>query len=158
MTMAPKLTPPGLPPQGSRLSSPQVKLKAGSEGAEYPSSSEKNLGLNRGSFPGGLEVPKRVGRGMTAQPHGSTIMGGCLTEIARGNEMKNYVNEPSLGSTNQHPSFAFPRLLLLRLRTGMVAIMTPLMRPREHRARLTTCWKGAQTRLPGLTVRAPSVP
>jgi hypothetical protein len=84
------------------------------------------------------------GRGMTAQLNGM-IMGGCLTEIARGNETRNYVTEPLLGSTNQHPSFAFPRPPLLQLHTGMVVIMTPLTCPHRPRAWLTTCWKGAQT-------------
>ena len=154
--MVPQLTPHGLLPQGFRLHSLPVKLRTGSGDVEYPSLS-KNSRANHGSSLGGPWIPKRMGRGMTAQLNGM-IMGGCLTEIARGNETRNYVTEPLLGSTNQHLSSAFPRLPLLQLHTGMVVIMTPLTCPHQLRAWLTTCWKGARMRRPGSTDRVPSVP
>jgi len=155
MTMAPLLTLHGLLPRGFRLHSLPVKLRTGSGDIEYPSSS-KSSRANHGTSLGGPWMPKRVGRGMTAQLNGM-IMGGCLTEIARGNETRNYVTEPLPGSTNQHLSFAFPRLPL-RLHTGMVAIITLLTCPHQPRAWLTICRKGAQTRRPDSTDRVPSLP
>ena len=62
-----------------------MKPRADSEDAESQSLSEKNLMPNHGSLPGGLLIQKRARRGMTVQLKGNTIMGGCLTEIARGN-------------------------------------------------------------------------
>ena len=154
MMTVPQLTPHGLPPQGFPLSSLLAKSTVDSEDVEYPSSPERNSRPSHGSLPGGLRIAKRVGRGMTAQPKGNTIMAGCLTEIARGNGMRNYVNEPLLGSMNQHLSCAFLRLLL-QLRIGMVIVMTPLICPQHSRPWLTTCWTGARTRHPGSTARVP---
>jgi hypothetical protein len=82
---------------------------------------------------------------MTVQLNDSMNMGGCLTEIARGNEMKSYVNGPLLGSTNP---FDFLHLPLLQLHTGMVLIMTPLICPQPTRALSITFWKEVQTRPP----------
>ena len=129
-----------------------MKPTADSEGVGYLNLPEKR---SRQSLPDGLWILNRAGRGMTAKLNGNMIMGGCLTEIARGNEMRNYVKGPLLGSTNP---FAFPRLPLLQLHTGMVLIMTPLICPQLPRAQLITCWKGAQMYRPGWKDRLPSVP
>jgi len=158
MRIHPQLSLHGLLPQGFRPCFPPAKPRTGPGDAESPSSSEKNSRPNHGSLLGGLWTPKRVGRGMTAQSKGNTIMGGCLNEIARGSETRNYVNEPLLGSTNQHPSSAFLRFPPLQLHTGTVVIMTPLTYPRQPRAWLITCWKGARKHHPGSMDRAPSVP
>ena len=92
---------------------------------------------------------------MTAQLNDNMTMAGCLTEIARGNEMKNYVNEPLLGSTNP---FALPHLPLRQLHTGTVLIMIPLICPQTSRTRSTTYWKGVQTHHPGSKDQLPLVP
>ena len=155
MTIVPRLTLHGLPLPGFRLHSLPVKLRTGD--AECPGLPEKSLKANLGSSLGGLRIQKRAGRGMTVQLNGM-IMGGCLTEIARGNETRNYVNEPLLGSTNRHLTFAFPRLRLPQLHTGMVVITTPLTCPQQPRAWLTTCWSGVRTCRPGSTDRTPLVP
>lgn len=156
MTMALRFTPRGLLPRGFLLHSLPLERRTDSEDVEYPSSS-KNLWANHGSFLGGLWVPRRMGMGpgMTAQPNGM-IMGGRLTEIARGNGTRNYVTERLPGPTNQHPSFVSPSPPLLQLHTGMVVIMAPLIClpliwPR-------TCWKKAQKHHPDSTGQIPSVP
>lgn len=154
MTMV-QFTPRGLPPQEFRPHCQPMKLKAGSEGVEYLNSPEKNLRQSRGSPPGGLWMPNRVGRGMTAQLNDNMITGGCLTKIARENESRNYVNGPLPGSTNP---FAFPRPPLLRPHIGMVLITTPLTCPQPFRTRQITCWKGAQMRHPGSKDKLPTVP
>ena len=152
MAMVPRLTLHGLLPQGFPLHSLPVKLRTGSGDVEYQSSS-KNSRANHGFSLGGPWMPKRVAHGMTAL--NGMIMGGCLTEITRGNETRNYVTELLLGSMNQHLSFAFPRLRPLRLHTGIVVIMISLTCPNQPRARLTTYWRGAQTCRPGSMDRVP---
>lgn len=133
--MIPQLTPHGLPPQELHLHSQPTKLKTGSEGVGYLNLS-KSLGQSHGSSPGGLWMPSRVGHGMNAQLNDNTIMGGCLTEIARGNEMKNYVNGLLLGSMTP---FASPHLPLLQPHIGMVLITTPPMCPLPSRTRSIAC-------------------
>lgn len=125
MMMALRFTPRGLLPQGFLLRSLPLERRTDSEDVEYLNSS-KNMRANHGSFLDGLWVLKGMGPGMTAQLNGM-IMGGCLTEIARGNGTRNYVTERLPGSTNQHLSFVSPSLPLLQPHTGMVVIMVPLM-------------------------------
>lgn len=146
-----QLTTRGLSPQEFRQA---MKPKAGSEGVGYLNLPENNSRQNHGFLPGGLWMPNRARHGMTAQLNGNMNMGGCLTGIACGNETKNYVNGPLLGSMNP---FAFPRLPLLQLHTGMALIMIPLIRPRPFRARSITYWKGVRMHLTGSKDRPPSV-
>ena len=150
-----RFTPRGLPPQEFHPSCQPMKLKVGSEGVECLNFPEKNSRQSRGSPPGGLWMPNRVQHGMTAQLNDNMITGGCLTKIARENELKNYVNEPLLGSMNL---FAFLHLPLLRLHIGMALITTQLTPPRPSRTRLITCWKGVQMQRPGSKDQLPTVP
>lgn len=143
MMKAPRHLPRGIPPQGFCLLCQLTKPRAGSEDVGYPNLSEKNSRRNRGPSLGGPWTPSQMRRGMTAHLSDSMITGGCLNEIARESETRNYVNRHWLGSTsNRHPSFVLPRLPPLRLHTGIVVIMTPLMCHLPPRPRLIPCWKG----------------